>query len=346
MAHVWDSATTRLMYLQGSRQDNREHDLNHCTEGYFSQTREILLKSPGTQISNVHHNTSLESSTMDTNTSPSTTLWHTTTGDPSKPTLLLLHGMFCSHVEFTPLIPFLKDHYHIILVDLPGHSKSRSPDLNTYRLPQTVDALAQLIQQVSLSGKAHVAGMSLGAFIGLGLARSHPEVVESLFASGAPPFEGKELYFASRPRLLWYVIAPPIRAPDFLRDKIARCMGEISVPGLRVAMRENLTMQLLKDAFGDCLSITLKEIGEIYGVRVAAVAGGKVDNVDVTRRMGMALREKDPTRGSQAFVVRKAYMVGTCSTQSFLPRGFGAGLRANRCRTNLKNWPKLQNLAF
>jgi pimeloyl-ACP methyl ester carboxylesterase len=145
---------------------------------------------------------------------PPDQIWYTTIGSPSKPSLLLLHGIFCSHVEFLHLLPYLEPHFHIILVDLPGHSRSRSPLLNNMRLPAMTDALASLIHTVSPTSRAHVAGMSYGAFVGLELARRHPDVVASLFASGAPPFEGKERFFASRPWLMSIVVGATMYMPD------------------------------------------------------------------------------------------------------------------------------------
>ena len=98
-------------------------------------------------------------------------IWHTTVGTIENPPLLLLHGLFCSHIEFTPLLPYLKDEFYVILVDLPGHSQSRSPRLDEFRLLQTAAAVARLIRQVSSTFRAHVAGMSFGSFIALELAR-------------------------------------------------------------------------------------------------------------------------------------------------------------------------------
>jgi pimeloyl-ACP methyl ester carboxylesterase len=95
---------------------------------------------------------------------------------------------------------FLEPHFHIILVDLPGHSRSRSSYLNNLRLPQMTDMLAALIKDVSPTGRAaHVAGMSWGPYNSLELARRYPNVVDILSASGASPFEGKEGWLASKP---------------------------------------------------------------------------------------------------------------------------------------------------
>jgi pimeloyl-ACP methyl ester carboxylesterase len=230
-------------------------------------------------------------------------IWHTTIGSPTNPSPLLLHGIFCSHVEFLHIVPYLEPRFHIILVDLPGHSRSRSPLLNTYRLAQTTSALASLIQESSPSGRAHVAGMSYGAFVGLELACRHSQVVDSVFASGAPPFEGKERFFASRPWLMRIVVGVTMHMPDTLYWWFATRAGVIKHPDLRVESKANYNMQLLRNGYADCLCVTLKEVGEIQGMRTCAVAGGRQDNLAVTRRVGEALSRAD---GCKAYVVGKA----------------------------------------
>ncbi len=161
--------------------------------------------------------------------------------------------MFSSHLEFTPLLPFLEPHYHIILVDLPGHSRSRSSELNNYRLPQTISCLASLILEQSPTQKCHVAGMSFGATVGLALARLYPDVVSSLFASGGPPFEGKEKFVVERPSLLYAIQVVTTYAPDFMFNFVARRAGVTVPEGLRKEGQQNFSYQAMKDSFADML---------------------------------------------------------------------------------------------
>ncbi len=148
--------------------------------------------------------------------------------------------------------------------------------------------------------------MSFGATVGLALARLYPDVVLSLFASGGPPFEGKEKFVVERPSLLYAIQVVTTYAPDFMFNFVAR-RASVTVPeGLRKEGQLNFNYQAMKDSFADMSDFRLDKIAEIRGVRTVAVAGGKQDNVDVTRRMGIALREGDPQSGCKAFVVRKA----------------------------------------
>lgn len=172
-------------------------------------------------------------------------------------------------------------------------------------MPETVDMLADLIRTITPSGRAHVAGMSYGAFHGLELARRHPDVVLSLFASGGAPFEGKQRWVASRPWAMGIVAGVSTYVPDTLYWLLCRQMGVLKHAELRAESKVNHTNQLMRNGYADCLSVTLKEVGGIRGVRTCVVAGGLQDNADVTRRMGVVLRESSEEE-CKAFVVRKA----------------------------------------
>lgn len=128
----------------------------------------------------------------------------------------------------------------------------------------------------------------------------------SLFASGAPPFEGKERFFASRSWLMSIVVGATMYMPDPMYWWLSGKAGVIKHPDLRAESRGNYSMQLLRNGYAACLSVELKKVGEIEGVRTCVVVGGKQDSVDVTRRMGQVLRESAGNSGCKAYVVKKA----------------------------------------
>jgi pimeloyl-ACP methyl ester carboxylesterase len=265
---------------------------------------------------------------------PSTpdTIWHDVIGTEGKPALLLLHGIFNSHQEFCEVVPLLKDDFRIILVDLPGHSKSRNRKLNDYCVPQIASELAALIRDIS--GKAHVAGVSYGGFIGLELARSHPDVVESLFESGGAPFGFKERGIVCHPYIVYGMMNMGIGLPDFLYYLIQAKDGVSKDETLRAESKANFSMQLIENGFGSCLKLTMKSIEEIKGVRVLAIAGGKQDNVDMTQQMGRALRLASGRKdggGSKAVVINDA--IHAWDTQQ--PALFARGIKAWVAGTDL-----------
>jgi pimeloyl-ACP methyl ester carboxylesterase len=116
----------------------------------------------------------------------------------SKPTILFIHGLFSSHLEWMNVTSFLTD-YNLVAVDLPGHSRSKEIP---FSFENSVNALYGLITRKGLIGKVHIVGLSLGGFVTLELARRYPGAASSVFASGATPLRGYQKWLAERPRVL------------------------------------------------------------------------------------------------------------------------------------------------
>ena len=68
-------------------------------------------------------------------------------GDPSKPTILLLHGFPSSSVQFRELMPELMDDYHLIAPDMPGFGQTDAPVKPFYAY--TFDNLAKTMRPKS-----------------------------------------------------------------------------------------------------------------------------------------------------------------------------------------------------
>jgi pimeloyl-ACP methyl ester carboxylesterase len=102
-------------------------------------------------------------------------------GDPSAPTLLLVHGYPSSSHQFRDLIPLLADRFHIIAPDLPGFGFTEVPAAREYRY--SFDALATTLGAfVDALGLKRYAlyVFDYGAPTGLRLALAHPERVTGL----------------------------------------------------------------------------------------------------------------------------------------------------------------------
>jgi pimeloyl-ACP methyl ester carboxylesterase len=148
--------------------------------------------------------------------------YHELKHDDSKPTIIFLHGLFSSHLEFVNVTGFLTD-YNLILVDLPGHSNSKE---TAFSLDNATDALDKLITQKQLAGKVHIVGLSLGGFVALEFGRRFHGVAKSIFASGATPFRTWQKWFAEHPRLLYFLFRVFVMgAPDWLYWLVCRQNG-------------------------------------------------------------------------------------------------------------------------
>ena len=98
------------------------------------------------------------------------------------PTLLLLHGAGMDGTVWQLQTRYLAHHgVRPVAVDLPGHGRSEGQPLAT--IAELADWTSRFLDASGL-GPAHVAGHSMGSFIGLELAARHPDRVTSLTLLG------------------------------------------------------------------------------------------------------------------------------------------------------------------
>ena len=113
-------------------------------------------------------------------------------GDPSKPTLLLLHGFPSSSHMFRNLITSLSDEYHLVAPDHIGFGQSAMPSVGdfTYSFDRLTEITEGLIQQLGLERFA-IYIHDYGAPIGLRIASAHPERITGIISqSGNAYLEG------------------------------------------------------------------------------------------------------------------------------------------------------------
>jgi pimeloyl-ACP methyl ester carboxylesterase len=111
-------------------------------------------------------------------------------GDPSSPTVLLLHGFPTSSHMYRNLIPMLSDRYHLIAPDLPGFGFSDAPDRSKYNytfdhLADTIDAFTQVI---GLHRYA-ILVFDYGAPVGWRLAVAHPDRITAIISQDGNAYE-------------------------------------------------------------------------------------------------------------------------------------------------------------
>ena len=102
-------------------------------------------------------------------------------GDPSKPTIVLLHGFPSSSYQFHDLIPLLADRFHVIAPDYPGMGYSEVPDATVLR--PTFDDVAPVVDAFiaqRTSGPVILYMHDIGGPIGMRIAMAHPERIAGL----------------------------------------------------------------------------------------------------------------------------------------------------------------------
>ena len=126
-------------------------------------------------------------------------------GNPSNPTLLLLHGFPTSSHMFRDLITELADDFHLVAPDYPGYGFSSMPAVDDF--DYSFDNVAKLMEQfVDVVGidRFSLYLMDYGAPIGFRIAASQPDRIESLIVQNGNAYvEGIDNNFWEPIREYW-----------------------------------------------------------------------------------------------------------------------------------------------
>ncbi len=117
-------------------------------------------------------------------------LFYREAGDPTSPTLVLLHGFPTSSYMFRNLVPALADRYHIIAPDHLGFGLSDAPSVDEF--DYTFDALTELTE-----GLLHAIGVDqyaiyvqdYGAPIGWRLALHKPSAITAIISQSGNAYD-------------------------------------------------------------------------------------------------------------------------------------------------------------
>ncbi|MBE3043027.1 alpha/beta fold hydrolase, partial [Candidatus Bathyarchaeota archaeon] len=218
--------------------------------------------------------------------SPAEELFFESHNEDKSETIVLLHGLLSSHKEWDLVIPHLGA-YHVLAVDLNGHSGSRNMTPTT--TTASAENVATLIRGRAKGGTAHVVGLSFGGFVGLSLTGAHPELVRSLFVSGAAPFEGLYKWMAERPSTIWYSLRAIMGVPEWLYWRMLSWKGMAKNEALYADMLGNLKWENVRDGYTSILDIAFEDVARM-DVRILSVAGDQDDDLKSTRKMGECIR--------------------------------------------------------
>ncbi len=101
--------------------------------------------------------------------------------------LLLLHGFTGSSANWRGLMDGLRDRYHLIAVDLPGHGRTElANDLTRYEMTAVAEDIATLLYQLGITA-THLLGYSMGGRLALYFTAHYPELVRSLIVESGSP---------------------------------------------------------------------------------------------------------------------------------------------------------------
>ncbi len=104
-------------------------------------------------------------------------------GNPTHPTLLLIHDAPGSASGLEPLMLSLADSHFVVAPDLPGHGESDGFDGERPALGRFVDAAVAVLDHIG-TGPTQVVGLGFGASVAVELARDRPDLVSSVVLAG------------------------------------------------------------------------------------------------------------------------------------------------------------------
>ena len=152
-------------------------------------------------------------------------------GDGASPTVVLLHGLGGSHLNWDLLAPLLRPHARVLALDLPGFGRSE-PGERRATVAANVEVLDRFLREVA-GGPVVLVGNSMGGMISILATARSPELVSGLvllnpavpgarraldplvavtFALYALPFVGERFLWLRRQRH-----SPLARVRDMLR---------------------------------------------------------------------------------------------------------------------------------
>ena len=173
------------------------------------------------------------------------------------PPLVIIHGGLSHSSEWINILEPLARHFHLYVVDRPGHGLSDSIDYRGIDFRSSAVAFIRSFMDTIGLEKALLMGNSMGGYFSLCFALAHPERVEKLLLIGAPaglnrwiPPMLRVLGISGLNRLLMKTVAKPSVASQksIHRQLLVADVSKLSddyfkhnyyghlLPGARVAM--------------------------------------------------------------------------------------------------------------
>ncbi|MEO8611239.1 MAG: alpha/beta hydrolase [Chloroflexota bacterium] len=132
------------------------------------------------------------------------------TGNPNGQPIVFLHAVSTSSWMWMAQAERLAD-FRCLLVDLPGHGESNQQPWIS--MQDTASQIAELIR-TRAGGKAHIVGLSLGAYVAAQILAGAPEVVDHAILSGLNvlPLPNTPLM-----KMMGYAMLPFFKTNPFIR---------------------------------------------------------------------------------------------------------------------------------
>ncbi|MFY4775446.1 alpha/beta fold hydrolase [Metabacillus sp. RGM 3146] len=97
--------------------------------------------------------------------------------DPSKPTMVLIHGFLSSTFSYRRLIPLLKEDYRLIAIDLPPFGKTEKSRTFVHSYRNMARIVIELLEKLQVRN-AILVGHSMGGQISLYATKERPDMFQ------------------------------------------------------------------------------------------------------------------------------------------------------------------------
>ncbi len=109
-------------------------------------------------------------------------------GDPSKPVIILLHGIAASGEDWRKVLPYLESDYHCITIDLLGFGTSPKPQWLSYTMENHMRSLSYTLKKLHLGSPFVLIGHSLGSLLAARYANEHEANISRLLLLSPPVY--------------------------------------------------------------------------------------------------------------------------------------------------------------
>ena len=160
-------------------------------------------------------------------------LYYRTEGNPDKPALVILHGLFGSSDNWLTMSKFLAEEYYVVLPDACNHGQS--PHSNEFNYSQMAQDVVDLLDSLNLDA-VYLVGHSMGGKTAMHLAATFPERVKKLVVVDISP----RYYQPHHQTILAGLHNLPLATIKTRRDADKELSNHITELGVRQFLLKNL----------------------------------------------------------------------------------------------------------
>jgi pimeloyl-ACP methyl ester carboxylesterase len=160
------------------------------------------------------------------------------------PTIILLHGIATSSASWNNLVPYLRNNFSCITIDLLGFGQSPKPNWYAYTPDEHVKNIQYTIKKLKLKEPYVLVGHSMGGLLALHYAKNHQKMIKRLIMLSPPIYLTKA--DAEKARKVW---RDTIYAKAYKYIRTHKKFTLKGVRGLKVLALKNNPFSITEDTW-------------------------------------------------------------------------------------------------